>query len=66
MSVVRNRGLVMSIFVLTLCASVTAQQKMLWQGVVEPVRCDPEYSKACKFMVYTGHNEAVEIGNAKD
>ena len=36
MSVVRNRGLFMWISVLSLCASATAQQKMLWQGVVKP------------------------------
>ena len=35
MSVVRNRGLVMWISVLLLCGSATAQQKMLWQGVVK-------------------------------
>ena len=35
MSAVRNRGLVIWIFVLTLCASATPQQKMLWQGVVK-------------------------------
>ena len=36
MSVVRNRGLVTWIFALLLCGSATAQQKMLWQGVVKP------------------------------
>jgi hypothetical protein len=36
MSVVRNRGLVMWIFALPLCASAATQQKMLWQGVVKP------------------------------
>ena len=36
MSVVRNRGLAICIFVLWLCASAAAQQKMLWQGVVKP------------------------------
>src|ERR1700721_1609918 len=36
MSVVRNRGLFMWISALSLCASATAQQKMLWQGVVKP------------------------------
>jgi hypothetical protein len=35
MSAVRNRGLVIWILVLTLCASATPQQKMLWQGVVK-------------------------------
>ena len=36
MSVVRNPGLFTWISVLSLCASATAQQKMLWQGVVKP------------------------------
>ena len=36
MSVVRNRGLLMWILVLSLCGSAAAQQKMLWQGVVKP------------------------------
>ena len=36
MSVVRNRGLFMWISALLLCGSATAQQKMLWQGVVKP------------------------------
>jgi hypothetical protein len=36
MSVVRNRGLFMWISVLLLCGSATAQQRMLWQGVVKP------------------------------
>ncbi|MGA8304280.1 MAG: SH3 domain-containing protein [Candidatus Acidiferrales bacterium] len=36
MSVVRNRGLFMWISVLLLCGSATAQQKLLWQGVVKP------------------------------
>ena len=36
MSVVRNRGPVIWIFVLLLCGSATAQQKLLWQGVVKP------------------------------
>ena len=36
MSVVRNRGLFMWISVLLLGGSATAQQKMLWQGVVKP------------------------------
>jgi len=35
MSAVRNRGLVICILVLTLCASAKPQQKMLWQGVVK-------------------------------
>ena len=35
MSAVRNRGLVIWILVLTLCASATPQRKMLWQGVVK-------------------------------
>ena len=36
MGVARNRGLVMWISVLLLCGSATAQQKLLWQGVVKP------------------------------
>jgi hypothetical protein len=36
MSVVLNRGLVMWIFILTLCALAAVRQKMLWQGVVKP------------------------------
>jgi len=35
MSVVRNGGLVIWIFVLSLCVSATAQQKTLWQGIVK-------------------------------
>jgi hypothetical protein len=36
MRAVRNHGLFMWIFVLLLCGTASAQQKMLWQGVVKP------------------------------
>ena len=36
MNVARNPGLVIWILVLSLYASATARQKMLWQGVVKP------------------------------
>ena len=36
MSVVLNRGLVVWIFILSLCTLAAVRQKMLWQGVVKP------------------------------
>ena len=36
MSVVLNRGLLMWIFILSLCTLAAVRQKMLWQGVVKP------------------------------
>jgi hypothetical protein len=49
MNVVRNRGLAMWIFVLALSASASAQQKMLWQGVVKPEAVNV-YQNASTFM----------------